>query len=118
MSKLKKSSKQPSMNDDLAKYPKFILVKNKGLIPADYIKTTNDYNHYEIQAHHFIEKTIRKNDPEFYERVEYLQKIIFVPPKVNYEIATLSDKRFFDEWGIDKSQVLFNRKKWRENYYE
>ena len=114
---VKKSSKQPSMNDDLAKYPKFKLVKNQGLLSSDEIETTKDYNHYFIQAHHFIEKTIRKNDPEFYARVEHLQKIIFVPPKVNYEIATLSDKRFFDEWGIDKAEVLFSRKKWRDNYY-
>lgn len=110
--------KKYTMNEDLAKYPVFILVKNQGLIPAEHIKNTDYYNHFFIHAHHFIEKTIRKNNLEFYKRVEHLQKIILIPANLNYNISSMSDKAFFDEWGIDRALVLFNRKKWRENYYE
>lgn len=105
------------MNDDLSQYPVFNLVKNQGLIASD-VKTTDDYNHFFIQAHHFIEKKTRKNDLEFYKRVEHLQKMILMPSNLNYNIATMTDKAFFDEWGIDRAKVLFNRKKWRANYYE
>lgn len=105
------------MNNDIQKYPIFKLEQG-GLKRIYWIKSTDDYCHTSYSLHHFIEKKIRKSDKEFYERVEPLQKLILIPPKLNLEIATMDEKRFKLQWGIDKAKVLFNRKLWRSNYYE
>ena len=63
--------KQPTMNEDIAKYPVFLL-HNGDLIPAPWVVSTDYYNHYSYQLNHFVRKSIRKNSPEFYSRIEHL----------------------------------------------
>ena len=109
--------KQPTMNDDIKKYPIFIVAARK-LKPAVGIENTDCYNHLFIHAHHFVRKTIRKNSPEFYAKVEHLQKLILMPAEMNYDIEGMSEKRFFEKWGMDIDKLVFNRHKWREGYYE
>ena len=109
--------KQPTMNEDIAKYPVF-MVHNRELVPAQWIQSTANYNHYVYQLNHFVRKSIRKNSPEFYERVEHLQKLILMPSQMNYDLETMGDDVFYKKWGMDKNRLVFNRKLWRENYYE
>ncbi len=109
--------KQPTMNEDIAKYPVF-MVHNRELVPAQWIQSTANYNHYVYQLNHFVRKSIRKNSPEFYERVEHLQKLILMPSQMNYDLETMGDDAFYKKWGMDKNRLVFNRKLWRENYYE
>ncbi len=109
--------KQPTMNEDIAKYPVF-MVHNRELVPAHWIQSTANYNHYAYQLNHFVRKSIRKNSPEFYERVEHLQKLILMPSQMNYDLETMGEDAFYKKWGIDKNKLVFNRKLWRENYYE
>lgn len=109
--------KQPTMNEDIAKYPVF-MVHNRELVPAQWIQSTANYNHYVYQLNHFVRKSIRKNSPEFYERVEHLQKLILMPSQMNYDLETMGDDAFYKKWGMDKNGLVFNRKLWRENYYE
>ena len=109
--------KQPTMNEDIAKYPVF-MVHNRELVPAQWIQSTANYNHYVYQLNHFVRKSIRKNSPEFYERVEHLQKLILMPSQMNYDLETMGDAAFYKKWGMDKNRLVFNRKLWRENYYE
>ena len=85
---------QPNMNDDIRDYPCF-MVYNKELVPADWIKSTNDYNHYVYQMNHFIRKSVRKNSPEFYKKVKHLQKMILMPSQMNYDLETMGEKENF-----------------------
>lgn len=107
-----------TMADDISKYPIFLYYPpTKEVIPADYIKETRVYNP-QYQMHHFIRQTVRKNSPEFYARVEHLQKLILVPAQMNYDLETMGAERFYEKWQQNKDDMVFNRKKWREGYYE
>lgn len=107
----------PSMNDDLAKYSVWEMAKNGVLYPSG-IKSTEDYNHAYIQAHHFVRKTMRKTNPRDYERFEKYQKIIVLPKKINYDLETMGADTFFKTYGIQKWDLVFDRKKWRSGYYD
>ena len=109
--------KQPTMNEDIEKYPIF-MIYNREIIPIDWIKSTSNYNHYVYQLNHFIRKSVRKNTPDFYSRVEHLQKLILMPAQMNYDLETMGEDTFFKRYGIEKHKLLFNRKLWRANYYE
>lgn len=106
-----------TMNEDLRKYPKF-MVYNKALIPADWINSTESYNHYVYQMNHFIRKSVRKNSPDFYKKVEHLQKMILMPAQMNYDLETMGEKEFYKKWGMNKNDLVFSRLKWREGYYD
>lgn len=105
------------MNDDIKKYPCF-LVYNKSIVPANWIESTESYNHFVYQLNHFIRKSLRKNSPEFYKRVEYLQKLILMPSQMNYDLETMGEDKFFKKWGMDKNNLVFSRLKWREGFYD
>ena len=105
--------KQPSIKDDLAKYPIYIF-RNGRLQSIS--KPPDNWVGY--QAHHFVRKSIRKNSPDFYKRVEHLQKIIFVLPQMNYDLETMGEERFFQKYGVNKNDLVFSRLKWREGYYD
>ena len=107
----------PTMNEDIQKYPCY-LVYNKSIQKVDWIKSTESYNHYVYQLHHFIRKSVRKNSPDFYKRVEHLQKLLLMPAQMNYDIETMGEDGFFKKWGMDKNNLVFNRLKWREGYYD
>lgn len=108
-----------TMNEDIAKYPIFLYYPpTKEIITADYIKETGQYNHIVYQMHHFIRQSVRKNSPDFYKRVEHLQKLYLVPVQMNYDLETMGAERFYEKWQQNKDDMVFNRKKWREGYYD
>lgn len=102
-----------SIKDDLKKYPKFIF-RNRKLVPIENIEHWSSL----LQAHHFIRQSVRKNSLDFYKRVEYLQKIIFVPKQINYDLETMGEIRFFERYGVNKNDLVFSRKAWREGDYD
>lgn len=102
-----------SIKDDLAKYPCYMF-RHRQLIPLK--KPLEFWQGF--QAHHFVRQSIRKNSPEFYKRVEHLQKIIFVIPQINYDLETMGEEKFFKTYGVNKNDLVFSRKKWREGYYD
>lgn len=99
--------------EDLKKYPCFVF-RNKKLIPIT--APENWDNGYQI--HHFVRQAIRKNSPEFYRRVEHLQKLILMPAQVNYDLETMGEDTFWIHYGVDKNRLVFSRKKWREGFYD
>lgn len=105
--------KQPSIADDLTQYPTFIFrngkLKRLKIPPISWLG---------MQAHHFVRKSIRKNSPEFYKKIEHLQKIIFMSPVTNYDLETMGEVKFFQKYGINKNDLVFSRLKWREGYYD
>lgn len=103
-----------SIKDDLAKYPCY-LFRHKQLIP---LKRPPEYWSFLYQVHHFVRQAIRKNSPDFYKRVEHLQKLILMPSKMNYDLEAMGEERFFKTYGVNKNNLVFSRKKWREGYYD
>ena len=102
-----------TIKDDLVKYPCFLYQMGTIRPIPEPTAWSND-----LQCHHFIKQNVRKTDPKFYERVEYLQKLIFMPAKVHYNLHAMGEDTFFKRYGIEKHKLLFNRKLWRANYYE
>lgn len=109
-----------SMQEDLTKYPRFFFDElTRTVLPESDMVNRNPILFRNYQRHHFVEKTIRKNNPAEYARYEHLQKMIYVPAEMNYDLSSgMSEKLFFQKWGIAKYDVIFNPKKWLENYYE
>ena len=101
-----------SIKQDFEKYPCY-LYRNKKLIP---IKAPDNW--YGFQVHHFVRKSIRKNSPDFYKRVEHLQKLILVPAQMNYDLETMGEVKFFEKYRVNKNLLVFSRLKWREGFYE
>ena len=102
-----------TIKDDIAQYPVYVWERRRlKEIPELTMWSTN------YQLHHFIRQSTRKNSPEFYKRVEHLQKLILMPAKMHYDLHSMGEVTFFKKYGIDKNDFLFNRKKWRENYYD
>ena len=102
-----------TIKDDLAKYPCY-LFRNKRLIKLK----EPPCNWVGFQIHHFVRQSIRKNSPDFYKRVEHLQKLILVPPQINYDLETMGEVKFFEKYGVDKNLLVFSRLKWREGFYD
>ena len=100
------------MNNDIKQFPIYKLLNGK-LIKILWIKSTDDYNHYEFELHHFIPQSIRKNNPELYERIVHLQKLILLPKDVHHSIHAGKGYRGLENW-----ELLFNRKQWRSGVYE
>lgn len=108
-------------NEDIKKYPLFffdLFDRKIKPIPACEVQSVRDYNHYDYQLHHFIEKTIRKNNPAFYAQIEELQRLILVPAQMNYDASSsMSEKRFFENWGIEKYKIIFLKDYWHKGLY-
>ena len=109
--------KDVSMNEDIAKYP--IYDYRNGVMERIYwITDTTSYHHFGQELHHFVRKTMRKNSPDFYKRVEHLQKLILMSKQMNDDLETMGEKRFKEVYGVNKDDFVFSRKKWREGYYD
>ena len=114
---------EPSMNEDIQKYPCYMYYKTGDIgtmIPADWITSTESYVHgfNNLQLHHFVPKTIRKNNPQFYERVEHLQRLILMPAQMNYDLEHCGIDYIYKNWKVYKYNFIFNREKWREGFYD
>lgn len=101
------------IKEDLSKYPCFLFLK--GTIRPILSPENWDSS---MQIHHFVRQSIRKNSPEFYKRVEHLQKLILMDAKTNYELETMGEETFKKRYGVNKNDLVFNRKAWRAGYYD
>lgn len=103
-----------TIKDDFKKYPCY-LYRHKRLIKLE--KPPDNWG-FPYQIHHFVRQSIRKNSPDFYKRVEHLQKLIIVPTQMNYDLETMGEVRFFQKYGVNKNLLVFSRLKWREGFYD
>lgn len=99
-----------TMNDDIRKFPVYAL-SNQGLVPID-ISSTDDYNHYTHQLHHYIKQQSYNGNKEWYEKRGIKQKLILLPIWVHKEIHGMkySDEEFFEKFKISRWDLLFNRR--------
>lgn len=102
-----------TIKEDLVKYPCFLFTFGT-LRP---MPTPQEWNNA-LQCHHFIKQNVRKTNPKFYKRVEHLQKLIFMPAVTHYNLHAMGEDTFYKQYGFNKHDLLFNRLKWREGYYD
>ena len=63
-----------------------------------------------LHLHHFITTQWQQNNPEKFEQVKHLQKLIFLPPEMHMDLHARHSK-FKEKYGIEISELLFD---WRE----
>jgi len=104
-----------SMNEDIIKYPiykysnqRYNAKDHVCIIRVMYIKSTNDYNHYIHNLHHFVEKKYIKKHPELEDELEKMQKLILMPVDMNMDIEKRTNK-FEERWGISLREVVYIR---------
>lgn len=106
------------MNDDIQTYKdKIFKIEDKQLVPTQ-LESTADYNHLYLELNHFIRRSIRKNSPDFYKRIEDLQMLILMEKAMNQDLETMGEAAFLKKWGMCKHDLVFSRLKWREGYYD
>lgn len=110
------------MNEDIALYGVYGLTMYGDLVRVP-IFTTDDYNHYTHQLHHYIKQQDYKKNREWFEERGIKQKLILLPIWLHMLVhnspgsMVLSDEDFKKKIKINRYDLLFNRKKWRDNYY-
>lgn len=104
-----------SFDDDIRDYGVYAVRPNRQLVKVD-IKSVNDYYHGAYELHHFIPKSIRKLNKELYTRIEHMQKLFLLPKNIHSQVHGNSEK--FDYHGFKWYDLLFSRRKWKEDYYE
>lgn len=109
-----------SMRADLEQYPRFFFDElTRCILPEHKMSERNSFIFQNYQRHHFIEKSMRKSNLADYSRFEHLQKLIFIPAQMNYDLSSgMGENLFFEKWGAFKYDLVFNKDKWLENYYD
>ena len=117
--------KYPTMNDDIKKYGVLGLTHNAELVPIP-VYSTADYDHFTHQIHHYIKQQNYSTDRQktwFADR-GIKQKLILLPIWVHLTVhnnpsgRNLTDEGFEKRFNISRHKLLFNRKKWREGFYD
>ena len=111
-----------SMNEDIALYGVYGLTHTGQLVRVP-IKSTDDYNHYTHHLHHFIKQQDYKRNREWFEQRGIKQKLILLPIWLHLmvhstpESINITDEDFYNRVKINRWDLLFNRNKWKDNYY-
>lgn len=103
------------MNKDIQEFDIYVLTRSGKLKQIFWIKSTNDYNHYLFNLHHFIEKQHYRDNEKWYKERGIKQKLILLPVLIHEQvhgiaIKNLSDEEFKSRYKISKWDLLFNRK--------
>lgn len=103
------------MNKDIKEYDIFVLTKLGKLKKINWIKSTDDYNHYQYNLHHYIPKQHYVKNKQWYKEREIKQFLILLPIPIHEQlhgiaIKNLTDKEFKARYKISKWALLFNKK--------
>lgn len=101
------------MNQEIKKYPVYML--EKGELRMIDIESTNDYNHYFYQLHHYIKQQEYKRNKKWFDDRGIKQKLILLSVPCHEQvhqqaIKNLTDEEFENKYGISRWELLFNRK--------
>jgi hypothetical protein len=101
------------MPNDTHKFTLYYL-KNGELIK--FKKHPEYWNNMEIQAHHYIKAQHYNKNPQWFIERKIKQKLIFLPRKLHEDLhSAMSDERFFELYNINRWDLLFSRKNYKEN---
>jgi hypothetical protein len=112
--KEKKLSKK-IMNEEIKRHPVYVLNILGQLIPAAWIKSTDDYDHSQFNLHHFIEFQHYKKHSDWYEKQGIKQKLILIRIKTHEQlhfiaIKNLTDEEFEKRYRISRWDLIYSRK--------
>lgn len=113
--KEKKISKK-IMNEEIKKYPVYVLNILGQIIPAIWIKDTNCYDHSQFNLHHFIEFQHYNRNKQWYEDRGIKQKLILMRIKTHEQlhfqaIKNMTDEEFETHYKVSRWDLIFNRNK-------
>ena len=102
------------MNDDIRKFPVYALTYDGDLIPLE-ISSTDDYNHYTHQLHHYIKQQEWKRNNNWFKARHITQKLILMPIFLHEQVhqqavKNLTDEEFEEKFKISRWDLLFNRR--------
>lgn len=104
------------MNDEIKKYPIFIINKLGGLIRIYNIQSTDDYDHYRFNLHHFVKMQDYYRNEEWYKEQGVQQKLILmrIPlhEQLHYQaVKNLSDSEFLRRYKTTREKLFYNKRK-------
>jgi hypothetical protein len=99
------------IKEDLQKYQLYVY-ENRKLIP---IEPIDNYNKYYMQIHHFIKQQDYRRNKKWYDERGIVQKLFLIPIALHESIHCqgikhLTDNEFYAQYGVKRSDMLFNRK--------
>lgn len=116
------SSKHPPklMNEEIKKYPIFIINTSGRLIKTNKIKSTNDYSH-QCNLHHYIPYSDYERNKQWYIERGIEQKLILMSIPLHEQlhfqaIKNLTDEEFKAKYKISRYELIFNKR--YSNYKE
>ena len=99
---------QPPINQDIIKYQDSIYrIFNRRLVKIDFIKSTSDYNHFFYELHHWLPRTMRKNNPKKYAELEHLQKLILLDKDFHRSLPNMRDEKVLEKTGLHKRDLMY-----------
>jgi hypothetical protein len=107
------------MNEEIKKYPIFVLNPFGKLIQTHSIQSTADYDHSQFHLHHFVEYQEYEKDKSWYIERGIEQKLILMKIKTHEQlhfiaVENLSDEDFKTKYHIPRWDLIFNRKHRKE----
>jgi len=106
--------RKTNMDDDIKTYGVYDIngkfLKN--------IKNTKCYNHFTHNLHHYIKNQHYTKNPQWYIERKIKQKLIYLPVKIHSALHSgMSDERFKELYNIDRWDLMFSRKNYKENQH-
>lgn len=105
------------MNNEIKKYQGRIYYFDtdvKKILPAEWIFSTADYDHFSFELHHVIKFSQYEREKQWF-RSRGLEMCLVLIPKVMHQhlenpLYELPDNIFYEKYGIHKYELLFNKK--------
>ena len=105
------------MNNEIKKYQGRIYYFDtdvKKILPAEWIFSTADYDHFSFELHHVIKFSQYEREKQCF-RSRGLEMCLVLIPKVMHQhlenpLYELPDNIFYEKYGIHKYELLFNKK--------
>ena len=102
------------MDREIEQYPVYALGRRGRLVPAPWLTSTRDYNHFLAHLHHFIPYNQYWKDINWFKARGIEQKLILMPIPMheqvhNIAISNMSDKEFEEYYGIKRETLIFKK---------
>ena len=96
-----------SINEQIDVFGVYVLFRGR-LEPVP-VQSIDQYNHYDLDLHHYIKEQQYFRNPEKYKD---MQKLILLPKEMHKDLhSAMSDERFEAKWHINKDMLLYRQRK-------
>ena len=112
------------MNNEIKKYQGRIYYFDTGvkkILPAEWIFSTADYDHFSFELHHVIKFSQYEREKQWF-RSRGLEMCLVLIPKVMHQhlenpVYGLPDHIFFEKYGVAKFDLLFDNKDFAKGFF-